>query len=191
MPTSARSAICCTSCSVAMFHPDNVVYVILYGHFITIFTGKLLQYLPDTAAVLHRFLLVPGEFCRDVAFGNLPEGNFPAPSLHLVRSRYRPCSAHYPHIHVGHRKVRTMEGGNCLVTVGLLFEPGKVLFEILLKGCCFEIPGISAKEFICPLPGDDPPVALLSPPAGDKILGQGDAHTERILFRDYPDDTGK
>ena len=108
-----------------MVHPVYVVYVILYGRFITIFTGKPLQFLPDPAPVLHGFLLVPGKFCRDMAFCNLPERDFPPSPLHLRLGRDRTRSAHNPHVHVRHGEIRAMQCRNGLVAVSLQFEPAK------------------------------------------------------------------
>src|SRR5665647_1790546 len=126
MPTSASSAIWLTSCSVAMFHPADVVYVILQGGFITVFSGKLLQLLPDPAPVLHGFLLVPGKFCGYMAFCNLPERDFPLAALHLLQGRDRTCSAHHPHIHiaVSYTHLRAHETDSYLVC-RLLLEKKK------------------------------------------------------------------
>ena len=44
----------------------------------------------------------------------------------------------------------------------LQFEPRNILLEVLCKGCCMEIAGIPAKEFIGPLSREDALVTVLA-----------------------------
>ena len=152
-----------------------MVYVILQGHFITIFSGKLLQHLPDPAPVLHRLLLVPGEFQGDVPFRNLPQRHLPPPPHNLLSGRDRACSAHHPHIQVGHGQVGPMQRSDGLVTVSLLLEPDKIPLEIRSQCRCLQVPRVSPEQLIRPLPRNDPLEPLLPGKAGNEVLGQGNA----------------
>src|SRR5208337_3229854 len=191
MPISASSPICSTSFSVTMFHPSDVVYVILHGRFITIFTGKLFQYSPDPAPILHCLFAVYCQFLRDMTPCNLTQRDLPLPVMHLFMGRDRACGAHDTDIQIGHGEVRAMKGSDCLVTVSLGFQscnvPGKVHFQ--RRRC--EVTGVSAKQLVRSLTGEDTPVPVLTCPPRDKILGDRDAGVDRVFFRDRGDNSGE
>src|SRR5208337_1007335 len=181
MPTSASSAIWCTSFSVTMVHPDDVVYVILHGRFISIFTGKLLEHSPYAAPVLHRFLLVPCEIPGNVAFCDRPERDLTPAVLHFFFCGDLLCSAHHPQVKVGHGKVRSVEGGDRLVTCRLLPEAGKVPGQVGFERGGLQVAGVSPEEFIGTLPRGDALVTVFPGPACDEVLGERDAGIDRVL----------
>ena len=134
MPTSASSAICCTSFSVTMVHPVYLVYVILHGRFITVFSGKLLQFLPDPAPVLHGFLLVPGEILQGcgVLRPSL-SGIFRCPPCTFSSAGIARAARTTRQVQVRHGEVGVVQRGNGLVAGCLLLRgrrnPGQGLLQ--------------------------------------------------------------
>ena len=137
-----------------------MVYVILHGRFITIFTGKLFQYSPDPAPVLHGLFAISCQFLRDMALCDLPQRDFPLPVVHLLMGRDRACGAHDPDIKVRHGEVGAVKGSNCLVAFCLCLKPKNITGKILFKRGRGQVPGVAAEEFIRSLSGDNAPVPV-------------------------------
>jgi len=55
-----------------------------------------------------------------------------------------------------------------------------------------EVTGVTAEEFVCPLPGEDPGMPELPRPGSDKEEGRRDRGLDRVCrVRDHPDHLGK
>ena len=62
-----------------------------------------------------------------------------------------------------------MQSGHGLISGQLPGKPQEIPLQILGEGLRLQIAGVSPKELICPLPGQDARLAMLPCPLADKI----------------------